>query len=133
MNKSTEIVIGNRGADYVLIRVFEPRLDGWRRADIELRCDGLTGNLKWSLMKGELSRLAEEIRRLHRDLRGTATLEPLEPNIGLTFTGDGKGHIGVRGIARNNFVSRTELRFDFTIDQTYLKEIANSLSEADPA
>jgi hypothetical protein len=69
----------------------------------------------------------------HRDLRGSATLQPLEPNICLTFTGDGKGHIGVKGIARNNFVSRTELRFDLTIDQTYLKEIASSLTEADPA
>jgi hypothetical protein len=133
MNKSTEIVIGNRGADYVAIRVFAPRIDGWRRADIEVRCDGWTGNLKWSLMKGELTRFAEEIRRLHRDLRGSATLQPLEPNICLTFTGDGKGHIGVKGIARNNFVSRTELRFDLTIDQTYLKEIASSLTEADPA
>jgi hypothetical protein len=131
MNESTEIVIGNRGADYVSIRVLEPTLDGWRRADIEVRCDGWIGNLRWSLMNGELTRFAEGIHRLHRDLSGTATLEPLEPNICLTFTGDGKGHVAVRGIARNNFVSRTELRFCLTIDQTYLKGIADSLSKAD--
>jgi hypothetical protein len=84
-------------------------------------------------MGGELARFAGEIRRLHRQLHGTAKLEPLEPNICLTFTGDGKGHVTVQGIAQNNFAGRTELRFGFTIDQTYLEEIANSLNHADPA
>jgi len=116
-----------------LIRVIEPALAGWMRADVEVRCDGWAGKLKWSLMSGELARFAGEIRQLRRQLHGTATLEPLEPNIRLTFIGDGKGHVAVQGIAQNNFASGTELRFDLTIDQTYLEEIADSLSQADPA
>jgi hypothetical protein len=133
MTQNVEIVIGNRGADCVLIRVIEPALAGWMRADVEVRCDGWAGKLKWSLMSGELARFAGEIRQLRRQLHGTATLEPLEPNIRLTFIGDGKGHVAVQGIAQNNFASGTELRFDLTIDQTYLEEIADSLSQADPA
>jgi hypothetical protein len=133
MTQNVEIVIGNRGADCVLIRVIEPALAGWMRADVEVRCDGWTGKLKWSLMSGELARFAGEIRQLRRQLHGTATLEPLEPNIRLTFIGDGKGHVSVQGVAQNNFASGTELRFDLTIDQTYLEEIADSLSQADPA
>lgn len=56
----------------------------------------------------------------------------MEPNITLTLTGDGKGHITVEGVARNNFASATELVFDFTIDQTYLKDIADCLYAVDP-
>jgi hypothetical protein len=133
MTQNVEIVIGNRGADCVLIRVIEPALAGWMRADVEVRCDGWTGKLKWSLMSGELARFAGEIRQLRRQLNGSAALEPLEPNIRLTFIGDGKRHVAVQGIAQNNFASGTELRFDLTIDQTYLEEIADSLSQADPA
>jgi hypothetical protein len=133
MTQSVEIVIGNRGADYVSIRVIEPAKKGWMNADVEVRCDGWSGRVKWSFMGGELVRFAQEIRQLHRQLHGTAKLDPLEPNISLSITGDGKGHVTVLGIARNNFQSRTELRFAFTIDQTYLEEIADSLGDADPA
>jgi hypothetical protein len=59
-------------------------------------------------MKGELSRFAEEIRCLHRNLSGTARLQPIGPGIILTFTGDGKGHIIVDGIARNHFETSTD-------------------------
>ena len=83
--------------------------------------------------KGELARFAEEIRRLHHDLVGTARLDPIEPNLVLTLTGDGKGHVLVDGVARNHFVSGTQLMFKFGIDQTYLKGIADSLSDADSA
>jgi len=83
-------------------------------------------------MKGELARFADGIRRLRHDLVGIAALNPIEPNITVTLTGDGKGHITVEGVARE-FARGTELAFEFTIDQTYLKEIADSLSAVDPA
>lgn len=84
-------------------------------------------------MKGELGRFAQEIRTLHRDLAGTAALQPLEPNLILTLIGDGKGHIAVEGEATNHFGRGTTLRFRFDIDQTFLPRIAEALSDADPA
>jgi hypothetical protein len=71
------------------------------------------------------------IRRLHRGLTGIAELNPLEPNITLTLMGDGKGQITVDGVARNDFANGTELAFEFTIDQTYLEDIAASLCAVD--
>jgi hypothetical protein len=47
--------------------------------------------------------------------------------------GDGKGHITVNGTAQNHFHLGTKLVFRFEIDQTYLDEIAEALSDADPA
>jgi hypothetical protein len=106
--------------------------EGWHRANIEIRCDGWRGNVREDFRKGELSRFAEEIRQLYHDLLGTARLDPLEPNVTLTLTGDGKGHITVAGVARNDFVRKVFLNFQFSIDQTYLPAIADSLSDADP-
>jgi hypothetical protein len=102
-------------------------------AEIEFQCDGWSGRVQSNFMKGELARFAEEVRRLHRDLVGVARLEPLEPNIVLSLTGDGKGHVTVDGVGQNDFQRSTRLTFKFVIDQTYLPGIAYSLSEADPA
>ena len=131
MIQSGEVVIGNKGADYVSLHVKQHDREGWARAEIVVRCDGWVGTMRGSFMKGELARFAEGIRQLHRDLTGIAELNPLEPNITLTLKGDGKGHITVDGVARNDFASRTELAFEFTIDQTYLKGIADSLCAVD--
>lgn len=132
MAETVEIVIGNKGADFVSLRVRGRGPEGWSNAEIDVHCDRWVGSLKGSFRKGELSQFAQEVRRLHHDLVGTARLQPTEPNIALTLTGDGKGHIAVDGRARNNFSTGTLLTFRFTIDQTYLEAIADSLSEADP-
>jgi hypothetical protein len=127
-------VIGSKGADYVsLVKGRDFDFEGWSCATIGVHCGGCAGSVKGNFRRGELARFAEGIRRLHRELSGMARLNPLEPNIILTFTGDGKGHITVEGVARNDFVSGTKLTFRFTIDQTYLKAIADTLSRADPA
>jgi len=84
-------------------------------------------------MSGELGRFGQEIHRLRRSLSGIAELQPLEPNLVLSFAGDGKGHIAVDGAAQNRFHLGTKLVFHFDIDQTYLNQIAEALIEADPA
>jgi hypothetical protein len=88
--------------------------------------------VKWSFSKGELAAFAREIEVLDRDLRGTAQLQPHEPNITLELTGDGKGHVSVQGRLQNQFERRNTLSCDFEIDQTYLAGIARSLHDADP-
>jgi hypothetical protein len=132
MTKTGNIVIGNKESDFVVLEItgLEPGGE-WASANIEVHRDGWTGTMKGSFMKGELARFATAIRRLHRDLTGVAQLDPTEPNIVLTLTGDGKGHVTVDGVARNNLTSGSRLTFRFTIDQTYLEGIADSLNDAD--
>ncbi len=132
MDPVREIIIGNKGADYVSIKPRNRFSDGCS-ADIELRCDGWSGGVRGWFFEGELARFADEVRRLHRDLVGKAKLEPSEPNIAVTLTGDGKGHVRVEGEARNRFETSTILKFEFSIDQTYLQGIADALNAADPA
>ena len=92
MTQPTEILIGNRGADHVLIRI-ETDNDGWRGGEIEIQCDGWRGRIKAYFHRRELGRFGQQVHDLRRDLSGTAELSPLEPNLTLSFIGDGKGHI----------------------------------------
>jgi hypothetical protein len=131
MAKNNEIVIGNKGADFVALR-FVRREPAWSTVKIDVHSDGLSGSVKWSFSKGERAAFAREIEVLHRDLRGMAQLQPQEPNITLELTGDGKGQGTVLGTVQNLFERKNQLRFEFEIDQTYLEGIARALHDADP-
>lgn len=131
MAKNNEIAIGNKGADFVALRIVR-REPAWSTVEIDVHSDGLSGSVKWSFSKGELAAFAREIEALHRDLRGRAQLQPQEPNITLELTGDGKGHVTVLGTLQNLFERKNQLRFEFEIDQTYLGGIARALHDADP-
>jgi hypothetical protein len=114
MSDGGEIVIGNVGADNVSLHIMRRWPDGsGSGAKIKVQCDGWTGTINGVFHKGELYRFAQEVRALYQDLSGTARLEPLEPNVALTLTGDGKGHITVQGVARNRFETGTQLMFRF--------------------
>jgi hypothetical protein len=79
-----------------------------------------------------LRQFGRDIEELHRTLTGTATLDPIEPNLTLKMIGDGKGHITVKGRAQPEFYVRTYLVFSIALDQTELPRIAAALLSADP-
>ena len=133
MLKTKEILIGNRGSDYVAIRPSRYDREDWLASEVEIKCGGWSGSLKASFMKGELGRLADELRLLEQCLSGAAEFKPLESYIQLGFSGDGKGHIHVRGKAYSSLSLETQLSFAFEIDQTYLKSIIDALLAADSA
>jgi hypothetical protein len=128
-----EVVIGAPDGNRVVIhRQTSNDRESWFHAAIAVHCDGWYGQFKASFMRGELSRLAQDVRALYQRLDGEAVLDPVEPNLVLSLTGDGKGHVRVRGTAQNRLSSGTHLSFEFQIDQTYLPAISKSLSEMDP-
>jgi hypothetical protein len=120
-----EIVIGFRDGDHVSIKPIGV-YGGWVKAEIYVYCDGWSGRTKGEFLPGQLSKSAREIRRLRRELTGSALFESLEPQIAIRFSGDGKGHIGVEGSAQNGFLG-ARLVFRFDIDQTFLDQIARAL------
>lgn len=134
MNSNLEIVIGNAGADCVTIRPGSGYSDeGWMTADVKVTCDGWRGGFSTDFMRGELHRLALELRRLRDTLKGEARFAPLEHQLMLVFEGDGRGHIKVSGKAVNVHHSGTFLTFEMDMDQSYLERIIRGLEEADPA
>jgi hypothetical protein len=126
-----EILIGNEGSDYVAIRPVQYGREDWLAAEVRIACGGWSGRLKTSFMKGELKRFAERLTVLQDDLSAVTEFEPLESYIKLHFAGDGKGHIHVKGEAYSEVSVNTQLSFAFDIDQTYLKNIVDSLLRVD--
>jgi hypothetical protein len=103
------LITGQNGERVNIRRVSSNGPEGWFDAEVEVQCDGWRGKFGASFMQGELSRFARELQILHEQLNGKAILAPLEPNLELLFAGDGKGHVEVKGSARNNFHTGTKL------------------------
>jgi hypothetical protein len=86
-----EVLIGGEEGNRVTIRrCTKNGPEGWFDTEIEIRCDGWRGKFGASFMQDELSRFAQQVQNLHRQLDGKTTLEPMEPNLMLSVSGDGK-------------------------------------------
>lgn len=103
----------------------------WWETRVDVVCGVWRGSFGWYTFAGELRAFGEEVRRLYGSLSGTARLMPMEPNLAIEMTGDGKGHIIVTGKAEAGLGSCTHLTFRFAIDQTELPAIAAALIRAD--
>jgi len=121
------IVIGNLQSDRVVIEIVGPGADSWVVARVDVACGVWRGAFRCEFYAGELRRFGEEIQRLYRTLEGTARLQPVEANLQLELTGDGKGHIAVAGRAMPEFSHSGHLAFAFELDQTQLPPIAAAL------
>jgi hypothetical protein len=127
-----QVVIGHAEAERVTIEVVERGLGEWATANVAVTCGVWSGVFQWQFYRGELRSFGQQLLELHRSLSGSANLDPLEPNLTLKMTGDGKGHIIVEGRAEPTFYSGTFLAFQFDLDQTELPPIAAALIAADP-
>ena len=126
------VVIGTRGSDHVRIELIDHEPDDWFRTRVKVACGVWSGIFRWDFHKGELQQFAEQVGELYKTLSGSARLMPLEPNVELEMTGNGKGHVFVSGRARAEFDSGTHVVFRFEVDQTQLPIIRQSLLLIDP-
>jgi hypothetical protein len=130
LGKESEVLIGLQDGDHVSLRNWRHAPEDWTYAVAEIRCGPWQGEIQVALYSDELAKFAEAIRTLHRVLGGKAELHPFDSPFALTLTGNGRGGIAVDGHAQSDFVTDTELRFHFSIDQTFLPGIADSLTAA---
>ena len=125
MLDTSEVLIGLPEGDHVLPFNWRRADEEWTCAEADVRCGPWQGRLRVEFYSDELRTFGEEIRRLYKELRGTATLHPIEPHLTLKFTGNGRGEIEVDGVAQSQFGMDTRLSFHFVIDQTFLPRIAD--------
>ena len=99
----------------------------WLRASAHCASSGATVEASGSFLRtDELERWLQQIEALHRSLQGTAALEPLEPELRITLTGDGLGHISAV-VELTPDQLRQEHTFRFELDQSYLPPLALQL------
>lgn len=128
MVKDLELLIGMTGSDHVLFTNWRYLPEDWIAAEVEVHSGPWRGRLKVEFYgRSVLSTFAEHVKQLHRELRGTAMLSATEPRLDLTLTGNGRGRVVVEGEA-SDCVSNTTLKFQFSIDQTFLPAIVDQVS-----
>lgn len=123
--------IGQPETEHVVIDVQgepDPQDDyGWLNCEISVKAGAWSGVYSADLRTPDFPSFREQIERLQCDPTAIAAFDTLEGQLELQLVGDRRGHIGVRGTARDSFTVRNQLAFEFEIDQSYLPELLKEL------
>ncbi len=133
MAATTEVLIGDSGAQHVLIRpwarsnpgLFDERDGNWIDCEVELSAGGFHGRFRTDVSSEEFQIFMEQVEGVSTAVDGTASLTTMEGQIALSLTGDETGHVRVAGEVVD--VAGNRLQFGFAVNQDALPEIARSL------
>jgi hypothetical protein len=132
---STEILIGDPGAQHVAIRplsrshpgLFDQPDGNWIDCALHIVAGGFTGDFRADLRSEEFQTFLEETQGLVQTLQGTASFTTDEGQIALSLTADDEGHIRVNGGAIDDGAGGNRLIFGFEIDRSSLPAVCESL------
>lgn len=115
------ILLGLEGGNHLRITVAPPLDDYWRPALLEVRAGARRGAINTEFLIGELAQLGRDLQPLYRDLTGSLHFHSLANPLDLEFTADVRGHIEIKGQARDPLSPEGQtLHFTLIIDQTQL-------------
>lgn len=131
------IHIGNLARSRVILQVLRREHGGatdywdgnWLLVDVDIDVGGFRGRFQASLRVDEFERFLAEVRDLQGDLEGTARFEAMEDWLEIVLRGDGLGHIGVEGMARDEPGRGNTLTFRLATDQTFLPPLIAELAD----
>jgi hypothetical protein len=129
---SPEILIGDTGGQYVLIRalsrsqpdLFEVRDGDWIDCEVVLTVGGFNGSVRADLRSEEFRSFLEEAQALAQAPDGGASFTTMEGQVAISLTGDDQGRLRVSGEAIDE---GNRLQFAFEIDRAYLSSIIEAL------
>ena len=136
MNLPNAIHIGNSEYDCIVMSISRrthPECmdywDGnWLSTNIRIRVGAFIGKYDACLRSEELAQFLSSLIQLEDVSEGSASFETMEGQLELTLTRDRQRHIKVTGKARDQAGIGNLLKFDFEVDQTYIKPIIQELS-----
>jgi hypothetical protein len=105
---------------YERARVGEYHDDNWLTVEIRVRAGGFRGKVSAAIVTDELVRFVSQLRPLFETLRGSAEFSTMEGQLSLQLTGDGKGHIELRGEVADRPGIGNRLHFALEFDQSQL-------------
>lgn len=94
--------------------------DNWLTIGIRVWAGGFRGDTTASIQAGELTRFLRELRLLEQTLSGAAEFTTIEDQLRLRLTGDGRGHIELRGEVADRAGDGNRLDFTLQFDQSQL-------------
>ena len=94
--------------------------DNWLTVEIRTNAGGFRGKASAAFLTGELVKFVSELRPLFETLKGSAKFETMEKQLRLHLTGDGKGHIELKGEVLDQPGIGNRLSFTLKFDQSQL-------------
>ena len=133
-----EILFGNQDTECLMVEIlgrsypnYTDYWDGnWLNARVVLSVGGFKGQIGNNLRAEEFLSFRDEIAKLNSTLSGKATFSTMEQWISINITGDGKGHVILKGQVRDQAGTGNTLNFTIELDQTFLPGILRSLDKA---
>lgn len=126
----TSFTLGPAQGDHIAIHAYayertpsgEFYDDNWLSCEVDIRAGAFAGRYPASVLTADFDDLRQDLERLHRDLQGTASFEPMEHPLRIDFRCDGLGHVHATGIAMDQPGQGQALHFSLSFDQTELGE-----------
>jgi hypothetical protein len=127
----SEIIIGDR-SEGVIVSVPQAQgsrslAEGWADAEVAVQLGAWAGRYAAQFHVDDLSHFGSGVAALSATLTGEALLSSMDGFLDVHLTGDGKGHVAVKGEAWDRPRWGTHLGFEFEIDQTFLPAILASV------
>ncbi len=101
--------------------------------EVAVQSDGFSASATLDIDVKELAKFAVDLARIYETLSGEARIEePYGAHMYLSFMGDGRGHIGVKGYLQKDSRAGNvqSLTFENHMDQTDLKRFSYDLFHA---
>ena len=89
--------------------------------DIRVQAGGFRGKASASILTSELTNFLSELRPLVETLSSSAEFATMEDQLSLRLTGDGKGHVELRGEVSDAAGVGNRLHFTLQFDQSQLR------------
>ena len=100
---------------------------------IKVESDGFAADTTMDVDIKDLAKFGKDLHNIYESLQGEARLEePYGQHMYLSFVGNGRGHIAIKGNLHkgSRIGSEQELSFGNDIDQTCLKQFCDDLIRA---
>jgi len=102
--------------------------DNWVRVFVLVNVGSFSGSFDATFLTSELLGFRESVNSLYESLAGVARFATLEDQLTLELTGDGRGHVQLKGLAIDAPGIGNRLEFQIALDQGHLSTALRGLN-----
>ncbi|HEY8357345.1 MAG TPA: hypothetical protein VIL30_07755 [Ramlibacter sp.] len=101
--------------------------DNWVRVSVHLNVGAFAGSFEAAFLTSDFAEFQNGVSSLYESLAGVARFSTLEEQLGLELTGDGRGHVVLKGVALDAPGVGNRLEFEIPLDQGHLSTALKGL------
>ena len=101
--------------------------DNWLRVKVAIHCGAFQGEFLATFLTSDFESFREQLSSLYETLKGEAEFQTIEEQLSFSITGNGMGHMLLRGSALDQAGIGNRLAFTLNLDQSQLYSSLQSL------